>query len=543
MIRPLPTSDPRSSQPRSRTARPLRRGAAATAVGTLAVLALTACSFGFGGGPADRGGASGTAGPGVNAAGAVGFDEVQSAVLQIEAVGTFADPSYGDYEGAGRGTGFLISPDGLALTNNHVVVGAGTLDVWRGGDTAKTLNAQVVASSECLDLAVIQLQKGDYPYFAWHDGEIATATDVYAAGFPLGDPTFTMTRGIVSKASTPGETPWASLDSVIEHDARIRPGNSGGPLVDTEGRLMGVNYAGSDLYDTNLAIHRDEVQAVLDELEAGTDVLSLGINAHALTDDEGNGLGVWVSSVAAGSVADAAGVEPGDVLTRMQGVTLAQDGTLADYCDVLRTHGQSGVIDGELYRPGEGLYYRGQFSGDAFEPVEVIGASGVAGADDGSSAGAFETVSDDSGAILVEVPAAWSEIDGAPLQTDAGTWASIVAAPSLDGFNGSWNTPGVAIAASAEAVGVIDPQALLQGSADFLLGEGCTSLGRQPFADGYHTGQFEVFDSCGGVGAQYVSLAATSDDGGYVITVNVQANSDDDLAAVDRILGSFIARF
>ncbi|GAA2244768.1 hypothetical protein GCM10009851_32540 [Herbiconiux moechotypicola] len=510
-------------------------------LGAGTALALTACSFSFG--PGDGVSTPGAGGvTGADAGGAVGFDAVQSAVLQIEAVGTFADPEYGDYEAAGRGSGFIVTPDGLAVTNNHVVVGAGTLDVWVGGDTSTTLNAKVVASSECLDLAVIQLQKGDYPYFAWHEGEITTATDVYAAGFPLGDPTFTMTRGIVSKASTPGETPWASLDSVIEHDARIRSGNSGGPLVDADGRLMGVNYAGSDLYDTNLAIHRDEVQAVLDELETGTDVLSLGINAHAVTDDEGNGLGVWVSSVAAGSVADAAGVEPGDLLTRMQGVTLAQDGTLSDYCDVLRTHGQDGVIDAELYRPAEGIYYRGQFSGDPLEPVEVLGgAGGVAGG--GSSTGSFETVSDDSGTIWVEVPAAWNQIDGAPLDTDAGRWATIVAAPSLDGFNNSWNTPGVAISASTEAVGMVSPDDLLQGSADFLVGEGCTSLGRQPFADGYHTGEFEVFDSCGGVGARYLTLAATSDDGSYVITVNVQANSDDDLAAVDRILGSFIAEF
>jgi serine protease Do len=469
--------------------------------------------------------------------GAVDFDGVQSATLQIEAVGTFADPEYGDYEGAGRGSGFIISPDGLAITNNHVVVGAGTLDVWRGGDTSKTLNAKVVASSECLDLAVIQLQKGDYPYLDWHEGDITTATDVYAAGFPLGDPTFTMTRGIVSKASTQGETPWASLDSVIEHDARIRGGNSGGPLIDDAGRLMGVNYAGSDLYDTNLAIHRDEVQAVLSELEGGTDVLSLGINAHAVTDDEGAGLGVWVSSVAAGSTADTAGVKPGDILTRMQGVTLAQDGTLSDYCDVLRTHGQDGVIEGELYRPSEGVYYRGQFSGKEFTAVEVVGTGG------GSSTGEFETVSDDENIIQVEVPTAWSDVDGAPFVDDYGTWASVVASPSIDSFNSGWDTPGVVIAASQDAVGAATVEGLIQPSVDFLNTQGCQSLGRQDYADGYHTGQYEIFDGCGGVGAKYVTLAAQSDDGSYVITVNVQANTEDDLAAVDRILGSFIAQF
>jgi serine protease Do len=121
------------------------------------------------------------------------------------------------------------------LTNNHVVTGAGTLKVWRNGDQSKTLNARIVASSECLDLTVVKIDGNDLPYIGFREGLISTADEVYAAGFPLGDPTFTMTKGIVSKADTPADTPWASLDHVIEHDARIRSGNSGGPLVDPDG--------------------------------------------------------------------------------------------------------------------------------------------------------------------------------------------------------------------------------------------------------------------------------------------------------------------
>jgi serine protease Do len=249
---------------------------AVLALGALAsVLSLTACF------------APPTPGADADDSTAVDFDGVQSATIQLEARGTFVDPQYGGYEAAGRGSGFIITSDGIAVTNNHVVVGAGTIDVWRGGDTSETLHARVLGSSECLDLAVVQLEEGTYPRFAWHEGDITTAMDVYAAGFPLGDPTFTMTRGIVSKAQTAGETPWASLDTVIEHDARIRPGNSGGPLVDEDGRLVGVNYAVNNEFDTNLAIHRDEVLEVIDELIAGESVLSLGINAQALMGEEG----------------------------------------------------------------------------------------------------------------------------------------------------------------------------------------------------------------------------------------------------------------
>lgn len=495
---------------------------------TIALVSLSACTA-----PAATSPASSKA---------VTFEDVQSATIQIEAVGTFVSPEEGGYEAAGRGSGFLVSADGIAVTNNHVVVGAGTLDVWLGGNTDKTYNAKILGSSECLDLAVIQLPGDDFPFFDWREGEIKTATDVYAAGFPLGDPTFTMTRGIVSKASTPGETPWASLDSVIEHDARIRGGNSGGPLIDDKGRLVGVNYAGNNTYDTNLAIHRDEVTAVIDDLIAGKDILSLGINAQAITDENGQGLGVWVSSVQSGSPADKAGIEPGDLLTKMQGVTLAQDGTLADYCDVLRTHGQDATLDVDVYRPADGIYYRGQFNGDALEAVQVLSTPGDEGEGSEVATGEFVSITDDSGNIQVEVPAAWNQLDGAGYTNDDGTWSSVIATPDMAGFSDGWGTPGVWVAASPDASSKVTPDVLLQRADEFLAAN-CTPEESAPFDDGVHTGTYQVYEQCGGVGAAYVFLAATANDGSYTITVAVQANSEADLAAIDRVIGSFIAQF
>jgi serine protease Do len=519
-----------------------RRALAAVATLPLLAVSLSACSFSIGGGSVPPANAAGGGGGGVD------FDGVQSATIQIEAIGTFVDPAEGAFEAAGRGSGFLISSDGIAVTNNHVVVGAGTLEVWRGGDTSETLNAKVLGSSECLDLAVIDLSGDDYPYFDWREKDIATAQDVYAAGFPLGDPTFTMTRGIVSKAETAGETPWASIDAVIEHDARIRGGNSGGPLVDPDGRVVGVNYAGNDLHDTNLAIHRDEAREVVEQLAAGESVLSLGINAQALLSEDGTGLGIWVASVAAGSAADKAGVEPGDLLTRMQGVTLGTQGTMSEYCDVLRTHGQDAALDVELYRSTDGLYYRGQFNGDApIEAVTVLGQSGGNGggsSDGGDATGNFVNVTDDSGVVTVDVPTDWSDLDGSPFTDGAGNdWARLVASSDLDAYFSSWGTPGLAVMASQDAVSNMSVDDLLDDTTSALPGSGCTEEARDAFEDSYYSGTFSYWTGCGDTKASYLVVAATDLNQSHAIVVAVQANTDEDLAVADRALGSFFADF
>ena len=148
-------------------------------------------------------------------------------------------PEVGFSDGSGRGSGFIISPDGLAVTNNHVVTGAATLEVFVGGDTEDSYNATVLGVSECNDLALIDINESEpLPYLEWFDGDIAAGTDVYAAGFPLGDPEFTLTRGIVAKAEAGGDlTGTSSIDHTLEHDAAIQPGNSGGPLVTTDGTV------------------------------------------------------------------------------------------------------------------------------------------------------------------------------------------------------------------------------------------------------------------------------------------------------------------
>lgn len=510
-----------------------RTGAAFAAL-AVTTLALSACSFSVGTG-------SGSAA----SDGAVPFDRLQDATIQLEARGSFVSPEEGGYESAGRGSGVILSADGYALTNNHVVTGAGTLDVWRGGDQSTTLSARIVASSECMDLAVVKLDATDLPYVGFHEGPIAVADEVYAAGYPLGDPTFTMTKGIVSKADTPADTPWASLDHVIEHDAKIRSGNSGGPLVDTDGRLVGVNYAGSDTNDTNLAIHRDDVQKIVEKLRAGENVLSIGINGEALVDDSGEGAGIWVNSVASGSAADETGIRPGDILTSMEGVTLGTDGTLKEYCDVLQTHGNDSALAVEVYRPDEGTYLRGRVNGTPLEATTTISSSvaGVAGSTTAQTSvdtTGFTTVTDDSGVVSVDVPAEWNQVDGTQFEDDRGNrYYGVEASSDLATYQGGWGAVGASVLASDTAVRTSSPEDLLTWAGKSLPESGCTSKGRQPYSDALHTGTFEVWENCGPEKAKYMLVGAAADSGEYLVLVAVQANSADDVAAADRVVNSF----
>ena len=217
--------------------------------------------------------------------------------------------------------------------------------------------------SECSDLAVIQLQGSDFPYLGWFDGNTAVGQEVYAAGFPLGDPEYTLTKGIVSKENTSGETSWASVDGVIEHDATINPGNSGGPLVAQDGRVVGVNFASSGATGQYFAIGRQAANLALDLLKTGTDYQSIGINPRAVSTEDGSITGVWVSSVESGSPADRAGIKAGDLITSLEGVLLAQDGTLSSYCDILRSRDAASTMAIKVIRWSTGEELEGQLNG------------------------------------------------------------------------------------------------------------------------------------------------------------------------------------
>ena len=156
-----------------------------------------------------------------------------------------------------RGSGFLVSSDGLIVTNEHVISGA-RLIVARRGDSEEYL-ARVVTSDAELDLAILQIPSKSSDYLQLGTDIPRVGTEVWAVGSPLGL-TGTVTRGIVSSIRRAGAA------TVIQIDAPINPGSSGGPLIDGSGLVIGVNtlkLMKEGIEGVGFALGADEVRRAL----------------------------------------------------------------------------------------------------------------------------------------------------------------------------------------------------------------------------------------------------------------------------------------
>ena len=467
--------------------------------------------------------------------------DAQPAVVQIHAAGGMRDPEFGNYVGGGSGSGFLISSDGLAITNNHVVTGAATLEVYIGGDTTRSYNARVIGASECNDLALIDIsESAPLPYLEWSQDPVAVGQEIYVAGFPLGSPEYTLTRGIVSKANAHSEElSWASLDHSLEHDAAAHPGNSGGPLLTTDGKVTGIHFSGflpADMVRQQFAIDHLLAQSVLTHLSEG-DYESLGVNAHPVYDESLGITGLWVSGVKPGSPASRAKVVPGDIITTLNGLPMAPNGTMSEYCDVLRTSGEGTPMAIEVLRWDTGEVLRGELNNPieedaAMTPVmtfyEEIGDEVAEG---GGSEYTYDRVVDDSESIVIEVPSEWTDRETGPYPITG--LPSIQAAADVDAFLNDWTEPGLIYA----QMDVMDDPGQLITDMDF--GSDCVDDGRQDYSDGLFTGYYHRYSDCGGSGNQIVALAANPTDESFTALLVVQMMHDRDVLALDQAFATF----
>jgi len=470
------------------------------------------------------------------------LEDVESAVIQIEAVGSFLDPEEGLMMNVpGFGSGFIIDPSGIAVTNNHVVTGGALFRIFVSGRD-KPVNARVLGVSECYDLAVIDLQGEGYPYLEWSEDEPRVTMPVYAAGFPLGDPEYALTSGIISKDDDSGESDWASIDYVLMHDAKLNPGNSGGPLVNEDGQVVGVNYAADDETDQNWTIPAAIARDVVETLRSGTDVASLGINGSAIEDDASY---IYVYSVATGSPADLAGIQAGDYVLEIEGLAMGVDGLLTDYCDVIGSHDPvNDVLSVVVYRPETDEVLEGQINGRPLESSFAIGEDETTGNTDedvtpSEAAYEYESISNDAGTIYLEVPTDWDDrTEREWTNANDKVWGTqLIASPDLDTFFDEWEMPGVIFSFSDSLQDEYSPEDLLD-TLDY--SEYCDYQGRKEWpGDSFYSGAYDEYLECGGADTTTWVVALMPETGDYMLQIEVYATTEADLEALDHILDTF----
>ncbi len=240
--------------------------------------------------------------------------------------------------GKSVGTGVVVSEDGEILTNSHVVDEATEIRVRLPGET-EPIVAELVASDVGNDLALLTIDRdGLAPVTFADSAAVGLGDEVIAIGFALdldGEPTVTL--GIVSALDRTIITEAGALDGLIQTDAAISSGNSGGPLVDVGGRIVGINtaVARSDIAtaatNVGFAISSNEVEEVLEALRSssGGEARREGFLGIQLEDRTDGGQGAVVTDVTEDSPADEAGIEAGDIVVAV---------------DAAATDGRAGVI-------------------------------------------------------------------------------------------------------------------------------------------------------------------------------------------------------
>jgi putative serine protease PepD len=267
------------------------------------------------------------------------YRRASGSVVNITATSTGDGTPFGGGSGGGgaTGTGFVVDSGGLIVTNEHVVDGASDLKVTLPDGT--DLKATLVGKDASSDLALLKVDPGSHELPALElsdDADLQVGDTTYAIGSPYGLEG-TLTTGVISALHRQITAPNGfSISDAIQTDAELNPGNSGGPLLDAAGEVIGVNAqvygasqtaSGQTSGGTGLgfAIPSSTVKRVVAALREGGDVehAYLGV---AIGDADG---GAALGSIIAGGPAADAGLKAGDVVTELDGTKIADGDALA----------------------------------------------------------------------------------------------------------------------------------------------------------------------------------------------------------------------
>ena len=286
-------------------------------------------------------------------------EKVEPSVVSI-VTETQIQSYYGTTSGEGAGTGIIVSEDGYVMTNNHVIDGATTVSVI-DSEGALYDDVEVIGRDPVNDIAFLKINSTDTftPAELGNSSSIRVGQQVVAIGNALGQYSNTVTSGIVSGTGRPvtassGYGDSESLTDLIQTDASINSGNSGGPLVNMSGQVIGINTAiVEDANGIGFSIPINSTKGVLAEVLATGEVSRayLGVNYLSITPDVAReydlpvnyGAYVYASqganAVASGSPAAEAGLQTNDIILKINDETIGEDG------------GLSSIIG--QYRPGD----------------------------------------------------------------------------------------------------------------------------------------------------------------------------------------------
>lgn len=275
--------------------------------------------------------------PAVAAARRVGPSVVRISLREPAAIGEFF--GHAGPEETGVGSGFIIGEDGYILTNEHVIAGAAEIQaVLQDG---RTFAAQVVGTDPLLDLALLHINaEGLTPAPLGRSADLQVGQLVVAIGNPLGLGS-TVTTGVVSALGRTlvfpdGDRQGRPLEGLIQTDAAINPGNSGGPLLDAQGRVVGINTAilrgGSvPVVGLGFAVPIDAAKESVEQLRRHGRPVRLGALAGTLTPVLAERIGratqtplpvergAYVTRVLPGTPAERAGLQPADIIVAVDG--------------------------------------------------------------------------------------------------------------------------------------------------------------------------------------------------------------------------------
>lgn len=280
--------------------------------------------------------------------GAVNFAQVKSSTEPLSipeivgkvkpavvAISTKIQSNFG--EGEGLGTGFIFSEDGYILTNYHVISSSDQISIMFSDNT--TAKAKIVNYDKNLDLAVIKIQ-GDVKVPGLVElgdsGSLQVGESVVAIGNPLGkELSNTVTSGIISAVNRKIKAQDGSEQTYLQTDAAINSGNSGGPLLNVYGQVIGINSAkisGGDSTGENASVEgigfAIPINIAKDKISDLTkQILKLGIYTRDVTKDLADQynlpVGVYIQQVQEFSAAEKAGLRPGDVITEINGTKVS----------------------------------------------------------------------------------------------------------------------------------------------------------------------------------------------------------------------------